>query len=98
VTESTDANGHHYQCPKITLIGCISLQLNIIEDQSDSDSDIESDNLGTNVITSYENNHSKDTVEEENQVSHDDDNVHANQAPTPTDLEKTNVPYDDHND
>jgi hypothetical protein len=37
---------------------------NIIKDQSESDSDTESDNLGTTVITSYENNHHEDTEEE----------------------------------
>jgi hypothetical protein len=60
---------------------------NIIEDQSDSDSDTELDNLGTTVITSYENNRHEDTEEEENQINHDDDIMYANQAPTPTDLE-----------
>jgi hypothetical protein len=64
---------------------------NIIEDQSDSDSDTELDNLGTTVITSYENNHHEDTEEEENQISHDDDIMHANQAPTPIDLEQNHI-------
>jgi hypothetical protein len=71
---------------------------NIIEDQSDSDSNIKSDNLGTNVIISYENNHHKVTEEEKNQISHDDDNVHANQALTPTDLQHTHMPEADHDD
>jgi hypothetical protein len=71
---------------------------NIIEDRSESDSDTELDNLGTTVITSYENNHHEDTDEEENQISHDDDNIHANQAPTPTDLEQNHIPEADHDD
>jgi hypothetical protein len=71
---------------------------NIIEDESDSDSNTELDGLGTTVIIRYENNHSKDTVEEGNQLSHNDESVHANQASTPTELEHTNMPDDDHGD
>jgi hypothetical protein len=71
---------------------------NIIEDQSDIDSDTELDNLGTTVITSYENNHHEDTEEEENQISHDYDNINANQAPTPIDLEQNHMPESDHDD
>jgi hypothetical protein len=71
---------------------------NIIEDQSGSDSDTESDNLGTTVLTSYENNHHEDLEEEENQISHDEDIIQANQAPTPIDLEQTHMPEADHDD
>jgi hypothetical protein len=70
----------------------------MIEDQSESDSEFELDNLGTTVITSYENNHHEDTEEEENQISHDDDNLHAIQAPTPTDLEQNHMPEADNYD
>jgi hypothetical protein len=56
------------------------------------------DQLGTTVITSYENNHFEDTVEEGNHLSYDDDSVSANQAPTSTGLEHTNMPDDGHDD
>jgi hypothetical protein len=35
-------------------------------------------------------------VEECNQLSHDEGSVHANQVPTPTVHEQTNMPDDDH--
>jgi hypothetical protein len=37
-------------------------------------------------------------VEEENQIIHDEGNVHGNQAPTPADIEQKNMPDDDHDD
>jgi hypothetical protein len=73
---------------------------NVIEDESDNDSDIEVGELGTTVITSNDNNHSGDTVEEGNKISHDDDDhsVDDNQAPTPIDLEQTNMLDDEQGD